>query len=352
MKRVFWIVLLMSSTAFGQTNSEIAYDKAEEAIRLMDQGEIKKSIVILEECMKLDPTNYTYPYEIAFAHTLAKDYEKAIKILNKTKKYKVINSQVYQMLGNSYSYLGKPKQAIKEYEEGIERFPYAGNLHLEKGNIYLQQENYNEAVVNYRRGIMADPMFSSNYFRLAKLYMSSNDKLAGIIYGEIFMNIERTSKRTEEMSELLLKSYQSSITLGETESKITFCKVVIDASTLLDGEAFKLPLCAAFERNFIMTILGHTEVNLASLSKMRTSFIESFYQEDYKNYPNVMFAYQKELLDKGLFEAYNFYLFQIGAEEEFATWRKANEDKYQEFYKWYVQKENVLKVNTANVYLN
>ncbi len=352
MKRVFWIVLLMSSTAFGQNNSELAYEKAEVAIQLMDMGRYQESIAILEECQKLDPKNYMYPYEIAYAHVLQEEYSKAISILNKTKKFKVVNSQVYQLLGNCHSMSGNPKKAIKEYEAGLKRFPNDGNLHLEKGNIYLHKKDYNEAVKNYRNGVKADPMFSSNYFRLAKLYMSSNDKLAGIIYGEIFMNIERTSKRTEEMSELLLNAYQSSITLGETESKITFCKVVIDASTLLDGEAFKLPLCAVFEKNFVMSILGHTEVNVASLSKMRTSFIESFYQEDYKNYPNVLFTYQKELNNKGLFEAYNFYLFQIGAEEEFATWRKANEDKYQEFYEWYIQKENVLKVNTANAYLN
>jgi hypothetical protein len=41
----------------------------------------------LEESQKLDAENYMYPYEIAYAHIQKKEYEKAIKILNKVKKY-------------------------------------------------------------------------------------------------------------------------------------------------------------------------------------------------------------------------------------------------------------------------
>ena len=77
----------------------------------------------------MDPEEHTYPYEIALANVLQKDYKKALQILKKVKKYKKINSHVYQMSGNCYSYLGDPKKAIKEYEEGMKK--YTMNKHTD-----------------------------------------------------------------------------------------------------------------------------------------------------------------------------------------------------------------------------
>jgi len=112
-------------TAIAQTNKEKALIKVREAIKLMDNGSIDGSIAILEECEKLDPENYLYPYEKAFAYLKKKEYDKSIKILKKTLKYKNINDQVYRMLGNAYSFAGKKKKAIKTYEQGMKKFPNA-----------------------------------------------------------------------------------------------------------------------------------------------------------------------------------------------------------------------------------
>ncbi|MFK7798145.1 MAG: tetratricopeptide repeat protein [Aureispira sp.] len=88
-----------------QTSKEIAWKKAREAVKLMDEGQIEESINILKECERLDPEEYTYSYEVAYAHILVEDYKTAIKILKKTTKYPKINSQVYQTLGNPVSFI-------------------------------------------------------------------------------------------------------------------------------------------------------------------------------------------------------------------------------------------------------
>lgn len=354
MKNNFLIVVLFFITInlFSQTNQEIALSKAKEAIKLMDDGKIDESIVLLEECQKLDSNNFTYPYEIAFAHTLKKDYESAIKILKKLKKYKNINSQVYQMLGNSYSYMGKSKEAIKSYEEGMKVFPNSGNLHLEKGNVYLAQKNYNEAIKSYEKGIEIDPNYPSNYYRLAKLFLSSTDKLSGLIYGELFMNLERTTDRTREMSDLLYQTYKSSIILGADETKIEFCEIYIDASELLKmKDELKLPLCAIFGQNFILATIDTKEFNLNSLSDIRSKFLKNYFKEDYIKHPNVLFNYQKELLDSNNFDAYNHYIFQFGAKEEFSQWLNENDFIYHKFVNWYTLDENILKISKENKFL-
>lgn len=335
-------------SSFAQTNKEIARTKVEKAIRLMDDGQIDESIRLLQECQELDPESFIYPYEIAYAHFLKEEYEEAIQILKPLKTYQSINSQVYQMLGNGYSYLGNPDQAIKEYEEGMKYFPNAGNLHLEKGNIYFHQDNFIEALKNYEKGVEVDPNFSSNYFWLTKLLMNSNDKLSGLIYGEIFMNLERTTERTKEISALLYNTYQSAIILNEKETKIKFCDVIIDTSDLEEGEELKLPLCMIFGKNFILGLINEKEFNLNTLSNLRQKFIENYFKEDYKKYPNVLFEYHKTMMDLNLFDAYNHYLFQMGDEGEFEVWLDVNWDEYERFVDWYTLKVNDIPLTRTN----
>ncbi|THF53351.1 hypothetical protein E6C50_03880 [Flavobacterium supellecticarium] len=350
MKHYFIIICtLLSLTVFSQSQNELAKTKAREAIKLMDKGEIDASISMLEECQKMDPKDYTYPYEIAYAYMLKKEYQKAISILNKTKKYKNCNSQVYQMSGNCYSYLDQPEKAIKEYDAGIKIFPNAGNLYLEKGNVFLIQEKYDEACANYINGLEADPMFPSNYYRLAKIFMSSNQKLSGLIYGEIFMNLERTTKRASEMSELLYKTYQNTITINNDSTRVDFCKIVMSVDEIKDGK-FKMPFCGMFGKNFMLGMDGQKELNLKSLSKMRIGFLQNYFMEDYKEYPNVLFAYQKQLMDRNLMDAYSHYLLQMGNPEEFKKWKEQNEELYNEFVDWYTYPKNEFVVNNTSLY--
>jgi len=351
MKIIKLIVLLQIFTLplFAQMDKEKALNIAREAIKIMDEGKIEESIILLEESEKLDPENYMYPYEIAYALIQKKEYKNAIKILEKIKSYKSINSQVYQMSGNCYSFLGKSKKAIKEYEAGMKIFPDKGNLHLEKGNIFLDKKEYDEAILNYENGIKVDPSYPSNYYRLAKLFLNSSDKLSGLVYGELFMNLERTTARTQEMSELLYNTYKTSISFGENNSSVKFCQVVIFMD---EAENIKLPLCAVFEKHLILATLDKKEINLSSLASIRKQFIKNFYfGEDYKNYPNVLFEYQKKMLDDNVFDAYNHYLFQISNPGEFSSWQESNEKDYEDFVEWYLEPKNDIKINNKNMFL-
>ncbi len=351
-KLIFVLLFHLSSfPLLAQTNKEIAYSKGMEAIKLMDEGKIDESINILKVCQKLDPDNYVYPYEIAFAHVQKDEYGKAIKILNKVKKYKTINSQVYQLLGNCHSFNGSPEKAIKEYEEGMKYFPNAGNLYLEKGNIFLGKADYLSAIENYEKGIAIAPYFPSNYYRLAKLLLSSNDKLSGLIYGEIFMNLEMSSQRTLEMSELLFKTYKAGIFFAEDSYKVDLCKIVIDGADFKSNEAFKFPFCAVFAKHFALAIIGEQSFGLESFSRMRQKFIQNFFKEDFKSYPNALLSFQKSLLDEGLFDAYNHYLFQMRAEEEFEGWLETNKEDYKRFAEWYIQDQNSIEITTENRFI-
>ena len=90
MRKIFTVILFVSFglNSFGQAKDDKvkAYDIAIEAIKIMDNGEIDKSIEMLKEAQKLDSENYNYPYEIGYAYFLQKDYKNAIKTIKEVIK--------------------------------------------------------------------------------------------------------------------------------------------------------------------------------------------------------------------------------------------------------------------------
>ncbi|THV60547.1 tetratricopeptide repeat protein [Chryseobacterium candidae] len=346
--KILILTVLLSNLSFAQNNKEIALQKGNEAIKLMDDGKIEESIILLEESQKLDPENFNYPYEIAYAYYLKKDYKKAIEIAEKLQNYKDVNVQLYSLWGNAYDYLNNRQKAIEIYETGINKFPKKGLLYLEKGVVYELDKEYNKAAASYQKGISVDPEYASNYYRIANLYLNSDDKVPGLIYGEIFLNLERNTDRTKEMSKNLFDTYKNSIVFENGHMKeLSLCKQM--KMTPTDKS---LPLCLMFGKWFIYGLLNSKaeEFNLDALSKIRQEFLKSYFKSDNKDYPNILFDYQDLMSKKNIFDAYNHYLFQMGAQEEFSNWLQKNEAEYNKFVEWYVKRENGININESNFF--
>ena len=67
------LFVMLGSQVYGQTNAEKARALAREAVELMDIGDVKKSLKLLAEAQELDPTNFVYRYETAYANYLQED---------------------------------------------------------------------------------------------------------------------------------------------------------------------------------------------------------------------------------------------------------------------------------------
>ncbi len=350
--KILILFIFFSTFSFAQNNKEIASKKGGEAIKLMDEGKTEESIILLQESQKLDPENFDYPYEIAYANYLKKDYKKAIEILEKLENYTNINARLYTLWGNSYDNLENSEKAIEIYNNGIKKFPNEGLLYLEKGVVYELDMDYNNAVLTYQKGISVEPRYPSNYFRIANLYLNSADKVPGLIYGEIFLNLERTTNRTKEMSKNLYETYRSSIVFKNGQwTELNLCK-----NLTLDLEKYdktkKLPLCMIYGKWFIYGLLNSNpkEFNLNSISKIRQEFIKNYFKKDNKDYPNILFDYQNEMAENNIFDAYNHYIFQMGATEEFSEWLKANKTEYDRFVEWYTKNENIINLTEKNYF--
>lgn len=349
MKNILILTLLFPFILFAQTNQEIAHEKGQEAINLLNNGQLDESIALFKESQQLDPTNYVYPYEIAYVYHLKKDYKNAIKVLKKLKGYKGIGFEVYQALGNNYAINGNTEKAHATYVEGLKVFPSAGALYYEIGMIHENAQDFDEAIVSYTKGIDVEPNYPSNYYRVSKLYLRSYNSVPGLIYGEIFMNIEQSSRRTIELSKLLYLSYKNAITINSDSSiNANFCNIALDTNKM--NEDLRVPFSTIFEYHFNRNKQSIDEFNLANLSTIRQAFLTSYFEEHATKYPNFLFDYLKEISDNQFFDTYNHYIFQMGNEVEFTTWFEDNVDTFGEFIRWYALPEHTINPTREKYY--
>ncbi|NMM47851.1 tetratricopeptide repeat protein [Marinigracilibium pacificum] len=342
---LFFSLILFYCYSQTDGNKENAINLARKAVKLMDNGEIDESIDLLEKAVKLDPSNYIYPYEIGYAYVLKKDYDNAIKYLEKVIKMDGVNDLGYQLLGNTYSMAGNKDKAIKTYNKGLKLFPNSGKLYLELGNVH--QDDWLKALEFYEKGILVEPTFPSNYYWASKIFCNSSEEVWGMIYGEIFMNIERGSGRTEEISKLLFDTYQSEIQFTSDSSvSVSFSQNNI---VNVDKKDIKIPFTVIYEPTLLLATSTIDSISLNTLNKIRTEFISFYYQKEFNDeYPNIVFDWNKKLIGEGHFESYNYWLLMKGSPEEFNYWISENEDKFNDFIDWFTN--NPMPIDSQNTF--
>lgn len=330
---------------FGQSSNE----KLREAINLMDSGKIDESITILEQEKKNDPNRFDYSYELAYAYYLKNNFKKSISILEKIKNHQFVTDRLFQLLGNSYDNIKKSKKAIDIYKSGLKRFPNSGNLYLELGVMHLNDKDLNVALSYFEKGIEVAPSFPSNYYWTSKIFCKSTEEVWGMIYGEIFMNLERNSKRTEEISKLLFDTYKSEIKFtSENSFSVSFSKnSTVNINDILNPGSVKLPFgVGVYEPTLMFSIVSEKTININSLNVIRKNFIDNYYSRNFdKTYPNILFTYQKKVKDAGHLEAYNHWILMKGDEDGFDNWMNSNQEKWDNFVEWFTNNEMIVDEN-------
>ncbi len=322
----------------------------EHAIRLMDDGHVDESIKLLKETINANPDCYVCQYELAFAYTLKKDYKEVVKILKKLEKHKDATDQLYQMLGNTYDYLGDSNKAVKAYQQGLKRFPNSGKLYLEQGVVQMGKKEYGKALDFFEKGIEAEPTFPSNYYWASKLFCNSDEEVWGMIYGEIFMNLERNTRRTSEISKLLYDTYKSEIKVEGNTTSVSFSKNNTINFNPKDITSLKMPFgVGVYEPTLLLSVVSIRSIDINTLDSIRTKFVDLYFEKGYnERYPNVLFAYQKQVETAGYLSAYNHWVLMKGDDAAFEEWYTENREEWNDFVKWFT--ENSMQINRENAF--
>jgi tetratricopeptide (TPR) repeat protein len=335
----FFLYFFCFQVVFSQQNSDKALELGQKAIKIMDEKHADESIVLLKQAHNLDPKNIIYPYEIACAQYIKHDYKAAIKKLKKILNHSDVIDKVYQLLGNCYDIIGKSHDAIDVYNLGLEKFPKSGCLYLGLGINELNKKNHEKALSFFEKGIYVEPNFASNYYFASKIYFRTSNKLYGLIYGEIFMNIERIGLRVEEISELLYVIYKNCITISDSIISVDFNKNILYGEPYLFNDTIKNITFNMTCKSLMLSSIGNIKkIDMNALDQIRFDFLKKYLsQEIYMKYPNFLYAYQYEIAAYDHFEAYNHWLLKKGSQNEFGNWYEKNKIKWDKFVEWFLQ---------------
>src|SRR5690606_19228299 len=152
-----------------------------------------------------------------------------------------------------------------------------------------------DAIQQWEKGIEKDPSYSKNYYNAARYYFLTTEKVWGLLYGEIFLNMEPKSNYAPEMKQVLLEGY-----------KKLFTDVDI-ASNYKGKNRFVQAFLESMNKQAGLAKMG---INPESLTMIRTRFLLEWHEQGYdKKFPFRLFEHYHQLLREGYFDAYNQWIF-------------------------------------------
>jgi tetratricopeptide (TPR) repeat protein len=332
-KKLFFsfVILLAAFTVAAQDAAELH----ETARTFMRQGDYTNAILVLNRAAQLDPKNIEIQKDLGLNYYFAKDFAKALDIYKPILERTDADDQCFQIAGDIYLAMDNPKECEKVYKKGLKQFPQSGPLYNEYGELLWAQKDYT-AIKQWEKGIETDPGFSKNYYNACKYYYFTPDKTWSLLYGEIFLNIDPSSTSTPEIKNILLEGYK---------------KLFADAN--LENEKNN-PDKNAFVQAFLHTMnkqssLVASGINTESLTMIRTRFILDWYNDYGTKYPFKLFELQRQLLQQGMFNAYNQWIFAAAQNlPAYQNWITVNAAEYNELTRF--QKGRIFKIPTGQYY--
>jgi len=303
------------------------------AKNFMQQGDHANAIIVLNRALALQPDNVEITKDLSLNYYYSKEYNKALDVLKPLIEKETADDHCYQIAGDAYQALDQPKEAEKVYRKGIKKVSNSGALYNELGMLLWAQSDYS-AIKQWEKGIENDPAYPGNYYNAARYYYLTTDRVWSLIYGEIFLNMDPQSIYAPEVKNFLLEGY----------------KKLFAEANLEKNNPGKNNFVAAFlnimnKQSAAVT----TGINVESLTMIRTRFVLDWFPANASKFPLRLFDLQKQLLQDGLFEAYNQWIFGSAQNlPAYQSWINTHSKEYNDLLRF--QKNRVFKIPAGQYY--
>lgn len=319
----------------------------ERVIQIVDIGPSEVVMQDFEYLAKKYPQNYLVHYErLYYLYHLGR-YDDVIGQKDFMLGHENATWLAYQLIGNAYDLSGERKKAAEIYKEGLKRFPESGSLYTELGNLYLMDKEYNTALDYYNRGIIAQPNFASNYYRAASLFFSSvESKVWGLVYAETAILLApNNDSRQKDMAGMMVDCLKENIHIsfeGNPELSVNLVPnrgITIDQSKDVVYLAFPGVYEGAISQPLNMMLMENTPFTctIPQLAYIRKGLVDTYFSVTGDLYGESMYLleFQKQVIDAGYWDAYNYFLFMLTFPEEFADWYASNSGEFKAFVDWF-----------------
>lgn len=330
---LFLVFLCLAGQGVTQSRADrkAASQLLEQAEELIQAGNYEQASRLLYRAKTLDKQRYEIGLHLGESLYLQKDYTKAAKVFKGSINDKKADPRLYQLYGNCLDFMGKSKGAMGIYKKGLQRFPDSGLLCMEAGLTEYSEGFYEEALVWWEKGIEVQARFPSNYYWAALSVFRLQKYDLALLYGETFMNLERGSERTEEISELLAETYKAAFQ-GEKEGHYSF-----NLRPKEEFESVSWSLEGRFQDAFdSIPFVGESDsLNLETLVSVRLTFLGKWQKEHQKIAKLDIFDWLERIREEGHFEAYTYWLMGDGFGEEAVRFYEDRADLYEPFEAWF-----------------
>jgi len=288
-------------------------------------GQIQPAINTYEQAMALAPDKMIIQRDLGKAYFYGKRYDEAIKVLENVINSMDADDQVYQLLADCRHAKGENKKSRNTFMEGIERFPNSGLLYHELGKYYEDEGNLDDALDMWLEGIQKAPAYHINYYEAAHTYMNTSRVIWGILYGEIFVNMESETLRSFEVRKMIMDGYGKLFSSNPAElSEIRRAYSIGTA----DFES------AVYNTYMKLAPIMDGGITIENLIILRTRFLIEWNAHFADTFPFTLFAYEDAMVRNGNFDAYNQFLFgKIVNEMGYKSWSKEHADAIERFQK-------------------
>jgi tetratricopeptide (TPR) repeat protein len=329
----FLVATLFAITSFAQP--EDLKTMQANARTFMQEGKLDDAIAVLNRALQQDKNSLDMQKDLVMCYYLKRDYTRALEGVKSLLDRDDADEVVYQLAGNVYKALEQVKDCEKAYKKGLKKFPKSGPLYSEYGELLWSSKDYS-AINLWEKGIQTDPTYAGNYYNAALYYFYTKDKVWSLIYGEIFVNMESLSERAASMKQLLLQGYkeklfaEADLMKGEEKNKNEFARAYLQVMNKQSS-------------------LANKGLSIETITMIRSRFILDWFATNAAKFPFRLFDYHRQLLQEGLFEAYNQWLFgPVDNLAAYDTWTKTHAEQYTAFNNF--QQSRVFKMPAGQYY--
>lgn len=339
-----FIVLLLAFYPFYSSFSQQT-DSSEillrQGIALHDNKDYEGAIKIYDEIIKRDPGFFLGWYEKSLTFLAMGKYQESVdmskRILNQFPNQKDIG-KIYVNYGSALDVLGKHEEAIAIYSEGIKKLPDFYLLYFNRGITEYAQKDVESATNDFKKSVELKPLHASSHQYLAYCTYTKN-KIAAAMSLSVFLLIEPEGERAEKNLKLLMKLLSSNvqqkdeknITInlspdlfdtkkqGEDDFHIAEMTISLKAANDFDDKRKDL--------NTAQKLKGKLET-LAVIDAGKKKSKKGFFSRLYVPFFNQMHK-------DNYLETASYIICSSDGEESVNKWIKENQDKVNDFYKWF-----------------
>ena len=234
----------------------------------------------------------------------------------------------FELLAVVQAAQNKTKEARASIKKGYALFPGSGMLYDEAAKIAEQGSDTGNALQYWLSGIEADPVYAPSYYSAACAYLRSGDVFWGLIYGEMYLDMQHDTLLDDGLKMLLFDGYKK---MSDNSANSFRAK---NAKTKKQPAAhdFKEQVSATYAPLFAAMIDGN---NAENLTMLRTRFLIDWFPANDQKYPCSLFRYLDGLVRNGYFDVYNEWLFgKAGNINEYNAWNTFHEGAIARFLQW------------------